>query len=105
MGVGASGYKAVSSCLQLVEIDGIQIKDFTETCTTVDLSSNPTQSSGLVACVIARMALMPNLTRVNLAGSNLTSKSHCHVLTPVIGGSNGSNMPTASHPFHLGVHM
>jgi len=93
-GVGASGYKVLSKCAQLEEIDGIPLGAFTEDCTILDLSGNPLRSTGAVACVIARTALTPNLTHLNLSGCNLTSKSHVHQLTPVVGrfmgiGCNG----------------
>jgi hypothetical protein len=85
-GIGACGHMALSQCLQLKDINSIPLEEFTSDCTSIDLSINPPLSSGAVACVIARTRLTPNLSHLNLSGSNLTSKSHCHVLTPVIGG-------------------
>jgi len=90
-GLGAGGYKALARCPQLQEIDGIQLDAFTESCTSLDLSaaSGLDKSSGAVAFVIARTKLVPNLSHMNLSGANLTSKSHPHVLTLVVGGSGG----------------
>lgn len=88
-GVGAAGYKILSGCTHLEDINGICLGDFTTECMSLDFSTAPLQSAGAVACVIARTTLTPNLTHLNLSGSNLTSKSHCHALSPVIGGSSG----------------
>eukprot|EP00930_Biecheleria_cincta_P071366 TRINITY_DN58876_c0_g1_i1.p1 TRINITY_DN58876_c0_g1~~TRINITY_DN58876_c0_g1_i1.p1 ORF type:complete len:1535 (+),score=293.91 TRINITY_DN58876_c0_g1_i1:252-4607(+) len=88
-GVGATGYKILSGCKHVEDINGILLGDFTTECVSLDFSTEPFQSAGAVACVIARTTLTPNLTHLNLSGSNLTSKSHVHVLSPVIGGSPG----------------
>jgi len=89
-GMGASGYKLLSQCAQLDDINGIELKNFTQECNVLDLSKNPLNSSGAVACIIARTALTPNLTYLDLSGSNLTSKSHIHKLAPVIGGRSST---------------
>lgn len=88
-GVGACGYKALSQCSQLAAINDIQLKEFVPASTSLDLSKTPALSTGAVACVIARTYLTPNLKELNLSGSNLTSKSHVHPLTPVAGGNSG----------------
>eukprot|EP00931_Biecheleriopsis_adriatica_P100533 TRINITY_DN75821_c0_g1_i1.p1 TRINITY_DN75821_c0_g1~~TRINITY_DN75821_c0_g1_i1.p1 ORF type:complete len:1571 (+),score=329.99 TRINITY_DN75821_c0_g1_i1:66-4715(+) len=90
-GLGASGYKALAKCPQLDALDGIELGAFTESCSELDLSavSGLRNSAGAVAFVIERTALTPNLVSLNLSEANLTSKSHPHVLTPVIGGSWG----------------
>lgn len=89
-GIGASGYKLLSQCAHLEDINGIELKSFTEECSTLDLSRNPLNSSGAMACIIARTTLTPNLTYLDLSGSNLTSKSHVHKLAPVIGGRSST---------------
>jgi len=101
-GIGSSGYKILSQCPHLKDINGIQLEQFMDTCTTLDLSLNPAYSTGAVACVLARTALTPNLTCLNLSRSNLTSKSHIHVLTPVLGGSGaiGCNGGCDDRAFH-----
>eukprot|EP00439_Symbiodinium_sp_Y106_P076243 s458_g15.t1 len=88
-GLGASGYKVLSQCPNLQKIDGVPLRDFQESQTSLDFSARPPQSAGAVAAIIARTVLTPNLQHLDLSGSNLTSKSHVHPLTPVCGGSGG----------------
>jgi len=83
--VGASGYEALAQCPHLKTINGISLEALTEDCTNLDLSATPVISSGAMSCVLARIVKMPKLTHLNLSGSNLTSKSHVHALTPIIG--------------------
>ena len=42
-----------------------------------------------MAFIIARTSLIPSLRSLSLSGSNLTSKSHIHTLTPCRGGCLG----------------
>ncbi|CAK9071901.1 unnamed protein product [Durusdinium trenchii] len=88
-GVGANGYKILSQCPSLQQIDGVDLSAFKESTTELDFSQHPAVASGSVAAIIARTVLTPRLQRLNLSGCNLTSKSHVHPLTPVAGGSGG----------------
>jgi hypothetical protein len=71
-GVGASGYELLSRCPHLEDINGIDLQAFAQGCTALDLSSHPVQSTGAVACVIARTALTPDLTSLNLSAGPIT---------------------------------
>eukprot|EP00427_Karlodinium_veneficum_P005284 CAMPEP_0169160924 /NCGR_PEP_ID=MMETSP1015-20121227/56748_1 /TAXON_ID=342587 /ORGANISM="Karlodinium micrum, Strain CCMP2283" /LENGTH=928 /DNA_ID=CAMNT_0009232701 /DNA_START=263 /DNA_END=3049 /DNA_ORIENTATION=- len=84
-GVGSWGYKLLSQCPHVIDINGISYKDFIDECTKIDLSQTPPKSTGAVSCVLSKTALTPNLTYLDLSHSNLTSKCHIHVLTPVLG--------------------
>ncbi|CAJ1336866.1 unnamed protein product [Effrenium voratum] len=88
-GLGAHGYKVLSQCEAVVKIDGVDLSDFQEDAETLDFSQDPQNSTGSVAAIIARTVLTPKLRSLNLSGSNLTSKSHVHPLTPVVGGYGG----------------
>jgi Leucine-rich repeat (LRR) protein len=89
-GVGASGYMMLACVPHLKEFNGgrVNLTLFTEDCTKLDLSADPPKSSSAVACVIERTLYTPNLKHLNISGSTLTSKSHVHTLTPVLGSGS-----------------
>eukprot|EP00434_Breviolum_minutum_P006181 symbB.v1.2.005449.t1/scaffold318.1/size313828/12 len=88
-GVGAHGYKILSQSPTLQQINGVDLSSFKESTIELDFSNNPVIPSGSVAAIIARTVLTPKLQRLDLSRCNLTSKSHVHPLTPVVGGSSG----------------
>lgn len=88
-GLGAHGYKILSQIPTLQQINGVDMSAFKATTEELDFSETPVVPSGSVAAIIARTVLTPKLQRLNLSKCNLTSKSHVHPLTPVVGGSSG----------------
>jgi hypothetical protein len=84
-GLGACGYKILAAVSSLEVINGVPLDVFTESAIEIDLSQSPLTSGGASACILAKLLQTPNLTSLDLSGSQFSTNSYSNgVLTRVI---------------------